>query len=133
MTTPKPRDRSLLATFYHEDLTMSLQQADLILEDQLTEIRTILDPVWGPAEAWPESDDVDGWRWELGPALPPDDEPLPVELAPVEVDPADVEWLNTQPSLDDLLEYEAWSRWVEMKDRERMITEEDIRNAGLPI
>jgi hypothetical protein len=68
----------------------SLQQAALVLEDR-----------WG-AE-WGDSD-----RWELGPAIPPDAEPLPPELAPADPDPADVEWLNTQPSLDDLAELEAW-------------------------
>jgi len=32
-----------------------------------------------------------------------------------------------------MAEYWAWSEWVEIKDRERLITEDDIRAAGLSI
>jgi hypothetical protein len=104
---------------------------DLILQDQLTEIRTILDAEWGDPSEWGPEWDED--RWELGPAIPPDAMPLPPELVPVDPDPDDVEWLNGQPTLDDLAEYEAWSRWVELKDRERLITEDNVRAAGLSI
>jgi hypothetical protein len=108
------------------------RKADLIFQDQLVELRNLDDDEWGdPAEWGPE---WDTFRWELGPEpSPPDAEPLPPELAPVDPDPDDVEWLNGQPTLDDWAEYRAWSRWVEMKDRERMITEDDIRANGLPI
>ena len=107
------------------------RKADLILQDQLTEIRTLDDPEWGDPSTWGPEWDAD--RWELGPAIPPDAMPLPPELAPVDPDPDDVEWLNGQPTLDDMAEYRAWSEWVEMKDRERLITEDDIRAAGLSI
>jgi hypothetical protein len=111
--------------------TIPQTAADGILIDQLIEIRTLDDPACGDPAEWPEWTDAD--RWEPGPAIPPDAVPLPPKLAPVDPDPADVEWLNTQPTLDDWLEYRAWSRWVEEKEAERRITEEDIRNAGLAI
>jgi hypothetical protein len=104
---------------------------DGILADILAEVRSPDDDEWGDASTWgPEWDE---WRYELGPAIPPDAKPLPPELAPVDPDPADVRWLNEQPTIDDLAELEAWSRWVEMKDAERRITEEDVRAAGLPV
>ena len=112
-------------------LQHEIDAANGIMADQLTEIRTLDDDEWGPAESWPEWTDDD--RWELGPAIPPDAMPLPPELAPVDPDPDDVEWLNGQPTLDDMAEYWAWSEWVEIKDRERLITEDDIRAAGLSI
>ena len=109
----------------------ALRQADLILVDQLVELRSLDDDEWGdPAEWGPEWDE---WRYELGPEIPPDAEPLSPELAPVDPDPADVEWLNGQPTLDDWAEYHAWCAMVDAKDEELRITEDDIRNAGLPI
>jgi hypothetical protein len=102
---------------------------DSYLLDTLTAIRSLDDPDYGDPAEWPAW--TDSGRWGLGPE--PADEPLPPELAPVDPDPADARWLNEQPSLDDWLEYRAWSRWVEMKDRERLITEDDVRAAGLPI
>ena len=105
--------------------------ADLILQDQLVEIRTLDDPAWGDPATWPAWTDAD--TWELGPAILPEAMPLPPELTPVDPDPDDVEWLNGQPTLDDMAEYRAWSEWVEIKDRERLITEDDIRAAGLSI
>lgn len=90
-----------------------------------------LDLEYGEPETWPDWTDED--TWELGPAIPEDAELLPPELEPVDPDSEDVEWLNGQPTLDDLAEYRAWSEWVELKDRERLITEDDIRANGLAI
>jgi len=41
--------------------------------------------------------------------------------------------LNTQPSVDDWLEYRRWAEWVHLQDRERLVTEADVRAAGLSI
>jgi hypothetical protein len=97
-----------------------LRRADRILEDQLTEIRNLDDPAWGPAESWPDWTDDD--RWELGPAIPPDAVPLPPELAPVDPDPADREWAAENVSADEderWSEYREWAEHVDRLDAER--------------
>ena len=112
-------------------LAREIDAANAVLQDQLVEILSFEDPEWGdPAEWGPEWDE---WRYELGPEIPPDAEPLPPELAPVDPDPADVEWLNGQPTLDDWAEYHAWCAMVDAKDEELRITEADIKAAGLPV
>jgi hypothetical protein len=94
--------------------------ADGILQDQLTEIRTILDPEWGDPAEWPEWTDSD--RWELGPALPPDAAPLPPELEPdepgsFEPDPGDREWVARNLDADEAEMWSDYREWAEHVDR----------------
>ena len=66
---------------------------DLILQDQLTEIRTILDAEWGDPSEWGPEWDED--RWELGPDHPPGPDlpyPEPDEEPTYEPDLDDREW-----------------------------------------
>jgi hypothetical protein len=62
-------------------------------------VNRAIDVLRGADEPEPDDDQAEEWpdeRWELGPE--PGYEP----------DPADLAWLDEQPSPNDLAEYEAW-------------------------
>jgi len=80
-----------------KDLTMSV--ADLILLDQLIEIRSPDDPEGRPAETW--GSEWDEWRYELGA------EPLPIEPEPELPEPA------YEPTEEDWAFYSEWSDRLE--------------------
>ncbi len=86
--------------------------------DSLIELGTD-DPDYGDPVGWPAWVDAD--RWE------------PNEPESFEPSQEDVAWLNEQPTLDDWLEYRAWTAWVEERDQERRIIEADIRACGLAV
>ena len=69
--------------------TIARNDVDGILAYQLVEIRTILDETWGPAETWPETEEIDGWRWTLTEPQPLEPEPDEAE-APYE--PSEADW-----------------------------------------
>ena len=68
------------------------------------------DPLAGPPESWPPTPEIDDDRYELGPALTPD-EVIPDDL--VEPDP-DVFPLTDAATIAELrrVECTAWSRWL---------------------
>ena len=99
-------------------MSVARNDADGILVDQLVEIRTILDEVWGPAESWPESDDIDGWRWTLTEPQPL--EPPADEEGAYEPEPEELAWWDSQPSNQDWDDYRAWCEDYERRNFGRM-------------
>jgi hypothetical protein len=115
--------------------SVARNDADGILADQLIEIRTILDDVWGPAESWPETEDIDGYHWELTEPLPlepePGEEPAPYE--PSEEDRSDqAHWAQRWA------EYEAWLDHLERDypavfPDDSYLSDDDITAGGLAV